>query len=208
MRYTKSKALIQFESNIEDLLSKCIEGKNTKVSYNLKTLAFQGAILLTCSALENYFKSLIDDWLFSLKSQNATFINLPIKTRKVIYIRNQNTLFKSFNFNGNEHEAASKLNLNTLAFIILDDSACLPAYIKGHHIYGNKKYPSVDNIKKLFSTLDVENIFKYMNKRYERNYELDIESFLGIREALAHEFPPNVTYRDTKRHLVNIQAVV
>jgi len=208
MKYTKSRALIQFESSVIDLLDRCIECKNAKIPYALKTLAFQGVILLTCSALENYFKSLIDDWIFSLKSKGATVKNIPIKTRKVIYLRSQASIFKSFSFNGNEHEASSKLKFDTLAFIVLSDSASLPAYIKGNHIYGNKKYPSVDNVKKMFSTLEIENIFKVINVRYKRNYELDLESFLGVREALAHEFPPSVTYKDAKRHLVNIQKVV
>ncbi|WP_156126240.1 HEPN domain-containing protein [Hymenobacter sp. DG25B] len=207
MAYSKSIALIQFESTIEDLLIRCNEFRASSLSYKSKTLAFQGSILLTCSSLENYLKSLIDDWISKLRLQHATMDKLPQKTRKIIYIRHQSSLFKNFTFNGNEHAASLKVNFTDFSFMISNNNSTLPSFIRGVHIYGNKKYPSIDNIKKMFSTLEIEDIFKSINIKYKKNYTLYLESFLGVRESLAHEFPPNVTYADATRHLRNIRTL-
>lgn len=207
MPYSKSKALKQFELATDSLLAKCSECKSAKVSYDLKTLAFQGVILLTCSSLENYLKSLVDDWIFQLKFQNATMANIPDKTRRILYIRNQSGIFKGFTFSGNESEASSKIKFDQFAFLLSVDSALIPSYMKGVHIYVNKKYPSIENIKKIFSTLAIEDIFRIMHTRFRKNYSLYLESFLGIRESLAHEFPPDVSYFDAKRQLTNMRTM-
>lgn len=207
MPYSKSKALQQFELAVENLLARCDECKSAKISYDLKTLAFQGVILLTCSSLENYLKSLMDDWVFQLKSQQATMAHVPDKTRKILYVRNQSGLFKGFTFNGNENETSSKVKFNQFAFLLSNDSALVPSYMKGVHIYANKKYPSIDNIKKLFSTLAIEDIFRVMHVKFKKNYSLYLESFLDVRESLAHEFPPDVSYADAKRQVTNIRTL-
>jgi hypothetical protein len=207
MAYSKSKALLQFEESITELLMRCENCKKIALNYDVKVLAFQGAILLTCSALENYLKSLVDDWIFSLKNNNALMCHIPEKARKVIYIRSQGGLLKGYAIDGNEQDAASKIDFTGLAFQLSDGSKKIPSYIKGFHVYGNKKYPSVENIKKLFLTLEVGDILKLINIKYKRNYKLYLESFLGLRESLAHEYPPDVTYKDVTRQIKNVRTL-
>jgi hypothetical protein len=207
MSYIKSSALKQFEESNLLLLDKCRNCKNVTIDYSLKTLVFQGSMLLTCSALENYLKSLIDGWVYKLKTQSSTMGGLPEITRKVLYVRHRNQTFKDFAFTGDEQKAVSKIIFSDFAFALSNESAILPQYFSGRFIYANKKYPSIENIKKLFGTLGVPDVFRVMQIRYKKDYKLPLESFLGVRESLAHEFPPDVSYDDVKRQIISISIV-
>lgn len=207
MPYVKSNSLKQFIHSNLVLLKKCKNCKDSDIDYDLKTLVFQGSILLTCSTLENYLKSLIDGWVYKLKTQSSTMSGLPEVTRKVLYVRYRNQTFKDFAFGGDEQKAVVKIDFSDFAFALANESSTLPHYFSGRFIYANKKYPSIDNIKKLFSTLGVPDIFKLIQTKHKRDYKLPLESFLGVRESLAHEFPPDVSYDDVKRQIINISVV-
>lgn len=75
-------------------------------------------------------------------------------------------------------------------------------------IVGNRKYPSVKNIKAIFNRIGVPNIFHRLNAITKRDSEKVLQSFLDIRQAIAHQSPPNLTYPDVRSYIRNVQGIV
>ena len=56
--------------------------------------------------------------------------------------------------------------------------------------------------------MGISNVFNNADKRAKRSYEPIIQSFLDIRQAIAHQNPPDLTYNDVKHQLSNIKSFV
>ena len=66
------------------------------------------------------------------------------------------------------------------------------------------KYPSVKNLKILYIRIGINDIFNEVARRGQKDYKSQLESFLSIREAIAHQEAPVMTFQDVERHLDNL----
>lgn len=76
------------------------------------------------------------------------------------------------------------------------------------NIWGDKKYPSVENIKTLYYRLGIDNIFNNINSKGHKSYQLLLKSFTDKREAIAHQGAISLTYNDAVEQIKSIQEFV
>lgn len=210
MSYSKSRSRISFENQHKKLhnLAKKISYKSQKLDYDYKNLIFQSSIFLLSAAVEEYMKNIIQDWVYELKNKNATNIDLPSNVRTLFILHNQLTHIANYNYQKDDKKILKALNHSNNYYNITDDSRAIPHYFSYEFIIGGKKYPSVENIKALFLRVGIPDILDIISRKANRDFKNQLESFLNVREAIAHQIAPNLTFNDVGRHFDNIYMFV
>ena len=210
MPYSKSKARIDFENASKLMLknSRDASYKNSKIGYSHRIMIFQSSIFLLSASFENYLKSLTEDLIFSYTTKSALLKDLPPNFRSMVLLETQLSAFKVYINNGDEAKILSRLDTNHQHYSIINDNELFTNQIRPGLIVGTKKYPSIKNLNILFNRFGIKRIIPELNKRGKKDYELILKSFLDIREAIAHESAPSITYIDIKRHYKNIGEII
>jgi hypothetical protein len=210
MPYSKSKARVDFENNLKLLLknSRDASFKNANISYNHRIMIFQSSIFLLSASFEGYLKNLIEDLIYSFTINSALLKDLPPNFRSLVLLDSQLNAFKGYINVGDEAKILSKLDTHSLHYSILNDNEIFTNQIKAGLIIGTKKYPSIKNLNILFNRIGVKKIINELNRIGKKDYGLDLKSFLDIRESLAHENAPSITFVDIKRHYKNISEII
>jgi len=88
MPYTKSEAREEFESESNKLLklAKKISYKSSPLTYDHKQLINQSCIFLLSARIEDYTKSLIENLIYSYRTNGAVLSNIPknIRTKTLL----------------------------------------------------------------------------------------------------------------------------
>lgn len=210
MPYSKSRARIDFENASQLLLknSRDASYKYAKIGYAHRTMIFQSSIFLLSASFENYLKNLTEDLIFSYTTNSALLKDLPPNFRSMILLESQLSAFKVFINNGDESKILSRLDTSGQHYKIINDNELFANQIKASLIIATRKYPSIKNLNILFNRFGIKRIIPELNKRGKKDYELILKSFLDIREAIAHENVPSITYVDVKRHYKNIGEII
>lgn len=91
---------------------------------------------------------------------------------------------------------------------IVDDSVALTPF-KGEEIYAKLKYPSEDNLKKLFHRLGVENVFARLSAQLKQDAIALLQSLGSLRTQLAHTGTvPGVSCKDVRDRLLDAERFV
>lgn len=210
MPYSKSSARIDFENTTRQLLTRSRKAsyKNVKISYEHRIMIFQSSIFLLSASFEEYLKSLIEDLVFQFNQENALLKELPENFRSLVLLESQLPTFKAYIHNGDEGKTLNKLKTSNNYFKLLNDNEQFQNHIRPGQIIGTKKYPSIKNLNILFNRLGIKKIINEINRKGQKDYKLDLESFLDIRESLAHETAPSVTFVDVSRNYKNISEII
>lgn len=84
MSYAKSKSRSDYENlslKLRSLASSTDRIPSAELSYDHKNLIYQALIVLLSSAIEEYNKSVIEDWFYQLRIQNAQMHQVPVNAR-------------------------------------------------------------------------------------------------------------------------------
>lgn len=210
MSYLRSAARDAFEQRINKLRSaaKVAGTKSQGVPSQVREIAFHAAILETSAALEEYIKSLLEDYEFKALQFNLPLARLPDSIRTHLFIQRTRPHFENLSFLNDEKRALKKLDIKSDFFQVLDSNATVGTDIKIISVIEGKKYPSIQNWEILFLRLGITNIFAQVNIRLRRDSKFLLESFNDVRTALAHGEPPNLTYQDIQRHLDNMKSFI
>lgn len=71
-----------------------------------------------------------------------------------------------------------------------------------------QKYPSIKNIMTLYNRIGIPNIFSVLSALKHRDYKNPLNSFLSVREAIAHQGAGAVTFNDVKNHIEFINELI
>ena len=206
MSYAKSKSRADYEnlsSNLRSLASSTNRIPLTGLTYDHKNLIYQALIVLLSAAIEEYNKTVIEDWFYQLRIQNAHMSQIPINARMYGLLHRtaphyRNYLYKKDNEAGLiEQLEKAKSDIHCL---VNDHSVFSTSYLS-KEVWGDKKYPSIKNMCILYNRIGIKNIFDSIAKRYHHNFKNQLESMLSIREAIAHTGSTTVTYTDFIGHI-------
>jgi hypothetical protein len=181
--------------------------KKSKIPYPAIEMILQAAIFKTSALLEEYIKNSINDWIYLAHKENCSAGSLPMELRWYYISVAHVDAYRSYINNKDEKRLLTNL-ISKKENCLFQDNHTIKKIIKPSIILGNKKYPSVKNIKRLFTRLGIGNIFPKIDKKTKRQYEPLVKSFQDIRQAIAHQNPPDLTYNDIKNHINNIQGFV
>lgn len=203
MSYSKSTARIDFDATADYLLEKARQTERIPLSImpnELKILVFQAVLVLLSSNVEEYHKHVIEDWFYQLKHQNAQMDKVPLNTRMLGLLKRTETGVKEYLFKKtNERTSIENFNKNRSTMSkFLNDAELFDMEHLHSTVWGDKKYPSQENIKTLYNRIGIPNIFERLTAKAHKDYKPSLKSFTDIRESIAHTGSGSVTYEDVK----------
>jgi len=210
MPYSKSRSREAFELNSKTKRKLALEAsyKNRNIKYDHQQLIFQSTIFQLCALMEDYFKSLIEDLIYNYKIRGAILNELPTEFRTAQLIANQVGSYQSHLNQPNQSKILKKICVSKPFYSLVDDSIAFTNQIHPTTIINTNKYPSEKNIKKLFQRFGFEDIFKALHSKYHKDFQVQLKSFTDIRESIAHQTPPQLTYQDVKRSFRNMKEII
>lgn len=210
MPYSKSLARQDFESEFFRIkkLAKKSSFASSPISYDHKQLIFQSCIFNLSARIEDYTKSLIEGILFNYRSRGAKLSDLHENIRIKGIIDNQTIHYRNYYNQSDEKKLIQNLSIKKGTFNLLDDDIVFVNQVKSINIISTNKYPSVKNLKKIYNRIGIEDIVAKINAESKRDLKTAFESFLNLRESIAHQSPPNITFQDVERHYDNVKQYI
>lgn len=213
MSYTKSSARQGYDSFSMQLLS--LAKSTEKISspaltYAHKNLIYQSIVVLLSSSIEEYHKTFIEDWFYKLKSSNVTMAKLPDNVKIYGLLHSTEQLYRGFLYDReNEKETIEKLvKVKRSLKKYVDDTEQFDINWLAKNVWGNKKYPSIKNIVTLYNRLGIPNIFQVLAVRKHKDYKTLLDSFMSVRESIAHQGAGDVTFVDVQKHIKLINELI
>ncbi|WP_457586654.1 HEPN domain-containing protein [Ensifer canadensis] len=199
MAYKPSQHLVNFEARTKQLSANCqAANKFSQTQRDLRDMIFQCAIFQTCAALETYLKLLVESWIQDLR-RNSLENSLPNVSRGYLAAKKFEKHFTKFAFSGHELSLVEGIVKEHEQWPVLNAGNQFPHYFDGAVLHSETTYPTLKNIKRLFSRLGIATVEAALAKRLKRDVDAMIEGFQGVRTALAHSAPPDLTLPDVKR---------
>lgn len=210
MPYSKSKARSDFELESYKLLklAKKVSYKSSPLTYEHKQLINQSCIFLLSARIEDYTKNLIEDLFYNYRTKGATLANIPKSIRTKVLLDKQVNHFRAYYNSSDEKVLLKNISIDNNYYELLDDTIVLSNQIHSSNIIGTNKYPSIKNLKILFHRLGINDILNELHKKAKKDITTAVESFLSLRESIAHQGAPAITYIDIERHFKNINETI
>ncbi len=213
MSYSKSNARIVYDGFSGQLLSLA---KSTNaipaaiLTYNHKDLIYKSLVVLLCSSIEEYYKTFIEDWFYKLRSSGVNMNKIPVNARMLGFLHNTEHHYKNFLYDrDSEKDIIEKLVKNkSVLKKYVDDTEPFDMSWLAKNIWSNKKYPSTKNITTLYNRLGISNIFGVLSLLKHKDYKVQLDSFLSVRESIAHAGAGAVTFDDVKAHIEFINELI
>ena len=210
MPYTVSRARVEFSTEINKLqkLAKKVSYRSSPLSYDHKQLINQSCIFLLSARMEDYTKNLMEDLMYSYKTNGATLAQIPLNLRTKTLLDKQVTPFRNYYNSSDERILIKSISITNNYYEIMDDANIFTSQIHPSNIIGNNKYPSLKNLKILYYRLGINDITMELNRKAQKDIKTSIESFLSLRESIAHQGAPAITFEDILRHFKNIREAI
>ena len=207
-RYRCSAARNEALERLTDLKAGATAASKRSIPLQVREMTFQSAIFQASSTLEEYLKQIFDHWLYELKRNGLTGGNIPSRARFSYFGRELSKAFSWYVYAGDEKDLATKLEekSNIIEFA-MGNSGVLP-YLTGEFAYKDRKYPSPQNIKSLYSRIGCDNIFDRLSREMKSDAHLKLQGFNDIRSSIAHGTPPDLTLLDVRRNLGDVALFI
>ncbi len=209
MLYAESIARKEFFLRTEGILKICQNAtpKSIGVPSPDIELLYQAAIFKTSAFIEEYLKDIISDWFHGAAINGFTAASLPDDLKWFSIVKAHMKEYEQFFFSKDEKRLISGIK-NTSQNQLLADASPLSGLINPDTILSGRKYPSTKNIKRLFARIGIDDIFKLIDRREHRAFEPIIQSFLDVRQAIAHQNPPELTLTDVVSQISNVHSFI
>jgi hypothetical protein len=212
MAYRCSRARKRFEIETKVLLEAVREAYSARCqSIAVRELALCSAVLLCSAKLESYLQDLFDDWGSSVCRSAVATERLPRRTRA--FLLSQAAVLSAYrHFISDQDEGALLDRLEVLVgqphwdFAI--DGRSVPPFAASV-VYEGRKYPSPDNLRRLFNRFGVSKVFNELNRVAKRDTKAMLVSFNDLRTEMAHSgMPVGLNATDIKQHIRDVRAIV
>ncbi len=210
MPYSKSRARKDFEVESFKLekLAKKVSFKSSPITYEYKQLINQSCIFLLSARIEDYTKNLIEDLIYSYRTKGAILKQIPKNIRTKTMLDKHVNHFRNYYNSSDERALLKSISIENSYYKITDELISFSSQIYPTNIIGSNKYPSIKNLKILYHRLGIEDVIIELNKKAKKDIKITIESFLSLRESIAHQGAPAITFDDITRHFKNIRETI
>lgn len=213
MSYSKSKNRTDYE-NLSASLRSLADSTNriplTGLTYDHKNLIYQALIVLLCSAIEEYNKSLIEDWFYQLRVQNANMGQIPVNSRMFGLLHRTVPYYRNYLYKKDGEsiiiEQLDKARIDIQSLV--NDNAPFTTLYLSKELWGDKKYPSIKNMGVLYNRIGIKDLFGSLSARFHYNFKNQLSSLLSIREAIAHIGQATLTYSDIIGHIDFVNLLI
>jgi len=207
MSYSKSYSRKELEEQIY-IIKRQIGILNGN-HYSIKQQVYKSILVQVSAILEEYLKSLFEDWIRLMKNEDIHMDKLPKSIWLWCLMKSQKENIGSLIVQKNEKKVLELFQKNKILMNTMEGKKSTKDILFPNEIIKDKKFPSTKNIKALFNRFGIEEIFKQIERRFLRNLELPVNSFLEIRNNIAHSYPSqDLTKVDVIRHVDTINNFV
>ncbi|SDI70953.1 hypothetical protein SAMN05216588_12282 [Pseudomonas flavescens] len=212
MPYVRSIALATLAEEYSVVLGRVKGTKRKELAPEEVEYILGAAIFLAHAALENYVSDLFSSVAKGIRSVAKKGDQLPDELRAHLFLHKLNKskiVGMQVGFNAENDAFKDVINsLNGHAGTLVDGSRELYS-LQGVDIYTTYKYPSKENLNKVFKRVGIENLFKCLDKAMRRNSETALVSLGSLRSGLAHTGKmPGVTSGDVIKRIKDVQDLV
>lgn len=210
MPYSKSRARKEFEVESAKLvkLAKKVSYKSSPLTYDHKQLINQSCIFLLSARIEDFTKNLVEDLIYSYRTNGAILRHIPKNTRTKALLDKQVHHFRNYYNSSDERTLLRNISVENIYYQIADDNVAFSTQIHASNIIGTNKYQSIKNLKILYNRIGISDITNDLNRKAKKDVKTGVESFLSLRESIAHQGAPAITFGDIERHFNNINEVI
>jgi hypothetical protein len=165
---------------------------------------FYNCVFQLSATFEDFVADLLANWFAKVSALPAASSALPTSTRATVIARSLSDAFRLYGADGDETKLAMRIEASEATLRILQDAVEVSHVDFVDLLIKDKRFPSVRNFDKLFRRMGVSKIFAEVTKRVKSDFPLALQSFMDVRNAIAHEFPPNITDEDVERYFLNL----
>lgn len=198
MPYKKSRARLDFDTARTEICAnlKLVDKAAPPISDYVKA----AAIFLSHAELENYIDDIFSNYAAAIQVNILKGSQLPSELRSFLFLSKSNaaSIYGKFLSDRSEKKLIKNFGvaLSGHAGAIVNDNALVPKFT-GQDIYSNHKYPSKDNLLKLFYRIGVDNLFHELNSHLRQDSESLLDSLSSLRTQLAHTAAlPGISTKD------------
>ena len=212
MPYKKSKARLTMSLEIQDISKRVRRAQRKIVEPEIREYVFAAAIFLAHAAVENYIDDVFSSLASGIQSLSLKGSALPENLRSHLFLHklNKQKIITSAIGLHPEHDTLNALtkSLKGHAGTLVDDSRILCS-IDGKDIYTSQKYPSKENLIKVFQRIGVPKIFETLSASMGRDSEAVLGSLGSLRTQLAHTGQiPGISGKDVIKKMKDVEAFV
>ena len=170
------------------------------------------SIFLAHATLENYVSDIFSAFANGLQSAPIKGSEIPenLQAHLFLYKIDKTKIYGTALGMHSEVESLASIakSLKTHAGTVIDASKTIYRFT-GKDIFTNHKYPSVDNIKKIFHRIGEPKIFKKLDAILRSNSQSLLESLGSLRTQLAHTGQiPGVSPSDVIKRIEDVERFI
>lgn len=189
MPYKTSRARRNLQMVYSDINGRLRVVNRNNINPLIREYVIAASIFLAHAELENFIADIFSAFAIGAQAIATKGSMLPEELRSHLFLSKSNAhaVFGNYVVGKSEKELLKSfmIALNGPTGTIVNDSAQLVPFT-GPDIYTTLKYPSRDNLKKLFYRIGIDNVFDKLSAQLKQDSNALLESLGSLRSQLAH----------------------
>jgi hypothetical protein len=212
MPYKTSRARRNLQRVYSEIRGRLRTAQSPDVEPAIREYVIAAAIFLAHAEIENYVADLFSAFAAGVHAKGVKGSNLPGRLQSHLFLAKANarTAFASVLGGSSEKQLldAFTIALRGPPGTVVNDAVVMTLF-SGEEICGKLRYPSSDNLKKLFSRVGVDNVFGRLSALLKQDAEALLQSLGSLRTQLAHTGTlPGVSSRDVRDRIRGAEHLV
>ena len=195
-----------------DIDARLLSVSISRIDPQIRDYVIAAAIFLAHAELENYIADIFSDFASGVQAIATKGSQLPGELQSHLFLSKANAraVFGKYVGGNSEKELLKSfmIALRGHAGTIVNDSATMAPFT-GKDIYAKQKYPSEDNLNKLFYRIGIDKVFDKLSAYLKRDSAALLESLGSLRTQLAHTGNlPGVSCKDIRDRIRDTERFV
>lgn len=212
MAYQTSKARRNLQGALRSVSLRTRLAEKKTVQSDLREYAIAASIFLAHAEIENYVADILSAFSLAVVSLSPKGSKLPPHLQAHLFIEKSNARvhFGNFLAASSERDLLRHLSqsMRGPAGTYLNDAVAAQSFT-GADVFTKIKYPSEDNLKKLFFRLGIDNLFGKLSGILKQDSSALLQSVSSLRTQLAHTGTlPGISCKDVRDKLKDTDKFV
>jgi len=212
MSYSVSAARKTTSLDFKEIKSRIRKSQNKKIEPIIREYVVAASIFLAHATLENYMSDMFSGFANGLQSSPIKGSDIPEQLQAHLFLSriDKTKIYGAAIGTHSEVDSLTSISksLKTNAGSVVDNSKTIFRFT-GQDIFTSYKYPSVENIKKIFHRIGEPKIFQKLDIVLKKDSQSLLESLGSLRTQLAHTGQiPGVSPSDVIKRIGDVELFV
>lgn len=212
MPYSVSAARKTTRLDFKEIKSRIRKSQNKKVESTIREYVIAASIFLAHATLENYISDIFSGFANGIQSSPIKGSEIPESLQAHLFLHriDKTKIYGAAIGTHSEVESLTSIakSLKSHAGTVVDNTTTIFRFT-GKDIFTNHKYPSVENIKKIFHRIGEPKIFTKLDIVLKNSSQSLLESLGSLRSQLAHTGQiPGVSPSDVIKRIEDVELFI